>query len=113
MGPLLPGQRLPGRAPGARWNALTTLHDANAGHGREVYAFLGDDCGATHLPFIPIVERATAHELPLADDGWGARAKDRLLYRQQGDRVAPSLCVHSRTCGSALAAAAEVRPSRA
>ncbi|WP_236244785.1 anaerobic sulfatase maturase [Streptomyces sp. CC210A] len=135
------------REHGVQWNALTTLHAANAGHGREVYAFLRDDCGAEHVQFIPIVERATAQDLPLADAGWGARAAERPLYRQQGDRVTsrsvtgeqygrflidvfedwvrrdigrvhvqmfdvalanwygeqPSLCVHSRTCGSALA----------
>ncbi|MET9844795.1 SPASM domain-containing protein [Streptomyces ossamyceticus] len=130
-----------------RWNALTTLHDANAGHGREIYAFLRDDCGAEHMQFIPIVERTTGNAVPLADEGWGVRAKHRSLYRQEGDRVTersvtaeqygrflvdvfedwvrrdvgrvyvqmfdvaladwcgepPSLCVHSQTCGSALA----------
>ncbi|MEU2747539.1 anaerobic sulfatase maturase [Streptomyces collinus] len=135
------------RTHGVQWNALTTLHDANAGRGRSVYAFLRDDCGATHMQFIPIVERTTPHDLPLANDGWGARAKDRPVYRQEGDKVTdrsvtgqqygrflidvfedwvrhdvgrvyvqmfdvalanwygeqPSLCVHSRTCGSALA----------
>ena len=28
------------------WNALTTLHAANAEHGAEVYRFLRDDCEA-------------------------------------------------------------------
>ncbi|MFF4359929.1 anaerobic sulfatase maturase [Streptomyces sp. NPDC001604] len=135
------------RAAGVDWNVLTTLHDANAGHGREVYAFLREDCGARHLQFIPIVERTTAQHLPAADAGWGARAKDRPLYRQEGEQVTrrsitgeqygrflidvfedwvrrdvgtvyvqmfdvalanwygtpPSLCVHSETCGRALA----------
>ncbi|MDP4512124.1 radical SAM protein [Nonomuraea turcica] len=46
------------------WNALTTVHAANAEHGRAVYTFLRDDCGATFTQFIPIVER-TAPELLL------------------------------------------------
>ncbi|MFJ9724625.1 hypothetical protein ACIRP3_17925 [Streptomyces sp. NPDC101209] len=68
-------------------NALTTLHDANAGHAREIYTFLRDDCGARHMQFIPIVGRTDAHTLPLADEGWGQRATERPLYRQAGDRV--------------------------
>ncbi|MCI3273870.1 anaerobic sulfatase maturase [Streptomyces cylindrosporus] len=135
------------REHGVQWNALTTVHDANAAHGREVYAFLRDECGARHLQFIPIVERTTQQHLAAADAGWGTRAKDRPLYRQEGDRVTarsvtgeqygrflidvfedwvrrdvgtvyvqmfdvalanwygvpPSLCVHSETCGRALA----------
>ena len=45
------------REAGVEWNALTTVHAANASHGREVYAFLRDDCGASFMQFIPIVER--------------------------------------------------------
>ena len=41
------------------WNALTTVHAANAGRGREVYRFLRDELGARFIQFIPIVERAT------------------------------------------------------
>src|SRR5512135_663985 len=29
------------------WNVLTTVHAANAAHGRAVYRFLRDDCGAS------------------------------------------------------------------
>src|SRR3954464_9347184 len=45
------------RDAGVEWNALTTIHAANAGHGREVYRFLRDECGAKFVQFIPIIER--------------------------------------------------------
>ncbi len=124
------------------WNALTTVHDANAGRGREVYRFLRDDCGARFMQFIPIVERVEAGE-PQAWSSW----RDRPLYTQHGDGASarsvggeqygrflvdvfeewvrrdvgevyvqlfdvtlanwvgapPSLCVHSETCGRAVA----------
>ncbi len=131
----------------ADWNALTTVHAASQDRGREIYRFLRDDCGATFMQFIPIVERTTPELLPAADAGWGHRAKDRPLYMQDGDQVTcrsvspggygrflidvfeewvrrdvgrvyvqmfdvalaswhgepPGLCVHSETCGQALA----------
>jgi uncharacterized protein len=129
------------------WNALTTVHAANQNHGRAVYRFLRDDCGARFIQFIPIVERATPESLPAADDGWGHRVRGRPLYVQDGSLVTgrsvspagygrflidvfedwvrrdvgevyvqmfdvalanwygepPRLCVHSETCGLALA----------
>ncbi len=39
------------------WNALTTIHHANADHPVEVYRFLRDECKAEFMQFIPIVER--------------------------------------------------------
>jgi uncharacterized protein len=69
------------------WNALTTVNSANGDHGREVYTFLRDDLGATFVQLIPIVERVTAELLPLAESGWGRRAGERPLYRQEGDLV--------------------------
>jgi uncharacterized protein len=39
------------------WNALTTVNAANALHGREVYRFLRDECGAEFMQFIPVVEQ--------------------------------------------------------
>jgi len=39
-------------------NALTTVHRANGGKGREIYRFL-KACGFDHIQFIPIVERST------------------------------------------------------
>jgi uncharacterized protein len=127
---------------GVEWNALTTVHAANAEHGREVYCFLRDDCGARHVQFIPIVER-----LVEGDTGEWSSWRDRPLYVQDGNAVTdrsvtgvqygrflidvfeewvrrdvgevfvqmfdvalanwageqPSLCVHSETCGLALA----------
>jgi serine-type anaerobic sulfatase-maturating enzyme len=133
------------RAAGVEWNALTTIHAANAGRGREVYRFLRDDCGATFVQLIPIIERVAE----ASEDGtvpWTSW-RDRPLYVQEGDRVSgrsvtaeqygrflidvfeewvrrdigsvyvqmfdvalanwygepPGLCIHSETCGLALA----------
>jgi serine-type anaerobic sulfatase-maturating enzyme len=132
---------------GVEWNILTTVHAANQDRGREVYAFLRDECGARFMQFIPIVERATEQTLAAANAGWGERARDRPLYLQRGNLVTgrsvspggygrflidifedwvrrdigevyvqmfdvalanwyrqpPGLCVHSETCGLALA----------
>ena len=132
------------KAGGVEWNALTTIHAANADHGREVYCFLRDECGASFVQFIPIIERvaeATDGEVPWSS--W----RDRPLYEQKGELVTnrsvtaeqygrflidvfeewvrrdvgevyvqmfdvalanwvgepPSLCIHSETCGLALA----------
>lgn len=75
------------RDAGVEWNALTTIHDANAGRGREVYRFLRDVCGARFLQFIPIVERATPDSLAAANAGWGARGRLRPLYTLDGSLV--------------------------
>jgi uncharacterized protein len=127
------------------WNALTTIHDRNGDHGREVYRFLRDECGATFVQFIPIIERVAE----ASQDGtvpWTSW-RDRPLYVQVGTRVTgrsvtaehygrflievfeewvrhdvgtvyvqmfdvalanwygepPGLCIHSETCGLALA----------
>ncbi|MFL5950552.1 MAG: anaerobic sulfatase maturase [Gaiellaceae bacterium] len=127
------------------WNALTTVHRVNGDHGREVYRFLRDECGAQFIQFIPIIERvvAASENGPAAWTSW----RDRPLYVQEGDAVTdrtvepaqygrflidvfeewvrrdvgtvyvqlfdvtlanwvgepPGLCVHSETCGGALA----------
>jgi len=133
------------REAGVEWNALTTIHAANAGHGVEVYRFLRDECGARFVQLIPIIERVGE----AGEDGsvpWSSW-RDRPLYVQQGDRVTgrsvsaeqygrflievfeewvrrdvgevyvqmfdvalanwvgepPGLCIHSETCGLALA----------
>ena len=133
------------REAGVEWNALTTVHAANGDRGREVYCFLRDECGATFVQFIPIIERVAE----AAGDGtvpWTSW-RDRPLYVQQGDVVTgrsiggeqygrflvdvfeewvrrdvgtvnvqmfdvalanwvgepPGLCVHSETCGLAVA----------
>jgi len=133
------------RDAGVEFNALTTIHHANAGRGLEVYRFLRDECGARFVQLIPIIERVAE----VAADGsvpWSSW-RDRPLYVQDGTVVTgrsvsgveygrflidvfeewvrrdvgtvyvqmfdvalanwygepPSLCVHSETCGSALA----------
>jgi serine-type anaerobic sulfatase-maturating enzyme len=133
------------KAAGAEWNALTTIHAANADRGREVYCFLRDECGARFVQFIPIIERVAE----ASEDGtvpWTSW-RDRPLYVQEGEHVTgrsvtaeqygrflidvfeewvrrdvgevyvqmfdvalanwagepPSLCIHSETCGLALA----------
>ena len=146
------------RKHGVEYNALTTLHHANADHPVEVYRFLRDDCGVRFMQFIPIIERlpAPAIDVPLESlelaPGLALKApwvswRDRPLYRQEGELVTdrsvtaeqygsflvgvfeewvrrdignvyvqmfdvalaawygePSgLCIHSETCGNALA----------
>jgi uncharacterized protein len=133
------------QAAGVEWNALTTIHAANADHGADVYRFLRDECGARFVQFIPIIERVAE----ASADGtvpWSSW-RDRPLYVQDGDRVTgrsvtakqygrflidvfeewvrcdvgevyvqmfdvalanwvgepPGLCIHSETCGLALA----------
>ncbi|MGN6170471.1 MAG: anaerobic sulfatase maturase [Solirubrobacteraceae bacterium] len=133
------------RDAGVDWNALTTIHAANAEHAGRVYRFLRDQCGATFIQFIPIIERVAEAD----EDGavpWSSW-RDRPLYVQAGERVSgrsvtpdqygrflidvfeewvrhdvgrvyvqmfdvtlanhagepPGLCVHSETCGRAVA----------
>lgn len=133
------------RQAGVEWNALTTIHAANAERGGEVYRFLRDECGARFMQFIPIIERLSE----AAEDGTVSWASwhDRQLYVQDGEHVTgrsvtadqygrflidvfeewvrrdvgevyvqmfdvalanwvgepPSLCIHTETCGLALA----------
>jgi len=76
------------RRHGVEFNILCTVNAANQDHGREVYRFFRDDLGASWVQFIPIVERATAETLPIANQGWGDRpGSQRLLYTQEGDLV--------------------------
>ena len=69
------------------WNVLTTVHAANGDEGGRVYRFLRDDLGAEFIQFIPIIERATAETIDIANRGWGDDVKGRPLYTQQGDLV--------------------------
>jgi uncharacterized protein len=146
------------RKHGVEYNALTTLHRANADHPVEVYRFLRDECDARFMQFIPIIERLPGPQVdvPLEElglsPGLAQKApwkswRDRPLYRQEGSLVTdrsvtaeqygsflsgvfdewvrrdigevyvqmfdvalanwhgepPSLCIHSETCGTALA----------
>jgi uncharacterized protein len=73
---------------GVEFNVLCTVHAANQDYPLEVYRFFRDELGAQFIQFIPIVERATAHLLPLANIGWSDRAGgDRPLYTQSGNLV--------------------------
>ncbi len=110
------------RRHGVEWNALVTVHAASACRGREVYAFLRDECAARFIQFIPIVERQgdSVTERSISPDGFGrflidvfedwARADIGEVYVQMFDvalanwyRQPPGLCVHAETCGLALA----------
>ncbi|SDL13628.1 anaerobic sulfatase maturase [Tessaracoccus oleiagri] len=68
-------------------NILCTVNAANADHGLEVYRYFRDDLGARFLQFIPIVERAPRHLLPVAERGWRDDDGQRVLYRQTGDAI--------------------------
>lgn len=69
-------------------NILCTVHAGNEDHALEVYHYFRDELGAQYIQFIPIVERVTRSELPLAEAGWHDAANDeRPLYRQEGSDV--------------------------
>jgi uncharacterized protein len=117
------------KAHGVRWNVLTTVHRANEDHGMDVYRFLRDDLGAEFVQLIPIVERPSTGGIPTGDqvtdrsvspDGYGrfltevfeewVRRDVGTVYVQMFDstlasfaNVPGSLCVHSETCGTAVA----------
>lgn len=112
---------------GVDYNILATLHAANQDHPVEVYRFFRDEAGTDWIQFIPIVER-----LP-GPDGLtrvSPRSVDPVKYGAfligvfeewvrrdvgtvfvQDFEVAlrcwmglpPMLCIHSETCGDALA----------
>jgi len=72
---------------GVEWNVLTALHAANGDQGVRVYRFLRDELGAEFIQFIPIIERATAETIEVADAGWGGHVQGRPLYTQHGGLV--------------------------
>lgn len=76
------------RRHGVDTNVLCTIHAANMDHPLEVYRFFRDELGAEYIQLIPIVERATADTIAIANRGWGGqRGTDRPLYRQEGSLV--------------------------
>jgi uncharacterized protein len=76
------------RKHGVDVNILCTVNAANQHHGRRVYTFFRDELGADWIQFIPIVERATAATLPIANLGWAEQpGGPRLLYTQTGSLV--------------------------
>ena len=77
------------------FNVLCTVNAANEKHGREVYRFFRDEMGAKWVQFIPIVERANADTIDIANLGWsGQGGGKRILYTQSGNQVT------NRTVGS-------------
>jgi uncharacterized protein len=66
---------------GVDYNVLTTLHAANADRPVEVYRFLRDECKATWMQFIPIVERCSGEAREW--QSW----RDRPLYVHEGTNV--------------------------
>jgi uncharacterized protein len=117
------------RARGVSWNALTAVHAGNADDPVSVYRFLRDECGATFIQFIPIVELPSRDGVPYGDavtersvtaEQWGrfltgvfdewVRCDVGEVYVQMFDAALanwygepPGLCVHAPTCGTALA----------
>jgi len=76
------------RRHGVEFNILCTVNAANEHHGRTVYRFFRDELGAKWVQFIPIVERATAETLQIANQGWSEKpGQKRLLYMQAGNLV--------------------------
>ena len=70
------------------FNILCTVNAANQDHGRRVYRFFRDELKAEWIQFIPIVERATAATLSLANLGWSEKhGRQRILYTQAGSLV--------------------------
>jgi uncharacterized protein len=114
---------------GVEHNVLTTIHAANADHPLEVYRFLRDEAGARFIQFIPIVERENEIGIPKGNrvtdrsvtaeqfgrfliavfDEWVRRDVGRVFVQMFDVALAnwvgapPGLCVHSPTCGTALA----------
>jgi uncharacterized protein len=73
---------------GVEFNILCTVNAANQKHGRTVYRFFRDELGAKWVQFIPIIERATAETIDIANQGWSEQpGRKRLLYTQTGNLV--------------------------
>ena len=76
------------RRHAVEFNILCTVNAANQNHGRTVYRFFRDELGANWVQFIPIVERATAETIDIANQGWSEQpGRQRLLYTQTGNLV--------------------------
>jgi uncharacterized protein len=76
------------RRHGVEFNILCTVNAANEKHGRTIYRFFRDELGTKWIQFIPIIERATADTITIANQGWSDQpGRKRLLYTQTGDLV--------------------------
>jgi len=115
------------RSHGVEYNILCTVHAANADAPREVYRLLRDDCGASFIQFIPIVEHIPTDDEPWAVSersvtagGWGSFLTgvfDEWVVRDVGKvfvqsfdaalasfaGAPPGICVFAETCGDAVA----------
>lgn len=117
------------RKHGVEFNVLTTVHAANAAHGRAVYRFLRDEVGASFIQFIPIIERDnetgfqegnTVTDRSVTGEQYGTfliEVFDEWVRKDVGKMFVqlfdvalgvwmghPSaLCVFAETCGGALA----------
>jgi uncharacterized protein len=70
------------------FNILCTVNSANEHHGRAVYRFFRDELHADWIQFIPIVERANADTIQIANLGWSVQpGQKRMLYTQSGNLV--------------------------
>jgi uncharacterized protein len=70
------------------FNILCTVHAANQEYPLQVYRFFRDELGAQFIQFIPIIERANASMLPIANEGWSERqGGNRPLYVNEGNFV--------------------------
>ena len=108
---------------GVEVNAMTCVHAASAGHGREVYRYLRDVAGVRHLQLIPVVEwtddgrtsrrsvdgEAFGRFLVDVFEEWRVGDVGRVFVRHL-DAAAGALlgdpfssCVHAPTCGTTLA----------
>lgn len=73
---------------GVEFNVICTVNAANEKHGRTVYRFFRDEMDAKWIQFIPIVERASAETIDIANQGWSEQPnRKRLLYTQDGNLV--------------------------
>ncbi|MBI2374359.1 MAG: anaerobic sulfatase maturase [Deltaproteobacteria bacterium] len=107
---------------GVELNILTSVHDANVRHPREVYRFLRDEAGARFIQLIPIVERegGAVTSRSVRADSWGRfliGMLDEWLGRDVGTvfvpifdatlaswvGARPGTCLFEETCGDCLA----------
>jgi uncharacterized protein len=113
-------------------NILCTVNAANGDHPLEVYRFFRDELGAEFIQFIPIIERVNEDGSTLIQSGNQVTARsvqpeqfgrfligvfDEWVRRDVGKvfiqhfdaalanwvGVPPSVCIFSKTCGTALA----------
>ncbi|MCP4426415.1 MAG: anaerobic sulfatase maturase [Chloroflexi bacterium] len=74
---------------GVKYNILCTVHAANQDYPLDVYRFFRDKLKTQFIQFIPIIERATTHMLPMANLGWSEHdGGERPLYTQSGAQTA-------------------------